>query len=357
VIQVALGGAKPAPFVPRKADAALPPLPPAADKSWVLPEAPVIAANQLPLRIGADSHAGSRFLGDIARARVFSRALAAEEVAALAQNKPGELAKDPALVGDWAFDNRSGQAFPSLAADGLPARIVGNVEVVDAPTGKAIRLTGAGYLEIAHGPKVNLTRACTLEAWVCPKSFPPGGGRIIDKTEVGTSTGYLIDTYPGNSLRLICDRGTLSHNARLAPGQWAHVGATVAPDGTLTLYLNGKAVASQRKDAASDVAAALAGAERMRRLYDRLSAAGLAGSYEAAQARLAVDMLAAYHRRLQLLASGLLKPLAPASQAAADRSYLATVTRLSDGLAKAIDAYKGSDDPPRKAVYRFWSQE
>jgi hypothetical protein len=357
VIQIALGGAKPAPFVPRKADAALPPLPPAADKSWTLPESPVIAANQLPVRIGADSHAGSRFLGDIARARIFSRALAADEIAALAAGKPGDLAKDPALVGDWAFDNQKGEIFPSLAADGLPARIVGKVEVVDAPTGKAVRLAGDGYLEIAHGPKVNLTSACTLEAWICPKTLPPGGGRIIDKTEVGTSTGYLIDTHPGNSLRLISERGALVHDARLAPGQWVHVAATVAPDGRLALYLNGKAVASQKKDPAAEAAAAWGLAEKMRRLYDRLSAAGLAGSYEAAHARLAVDMLAAYHRRLQLLADGTLKPLPPRSEIAADKSYLVTVTRLCDGLAKTLDACKGADDPHKKTVYRLWSQE
>ena len=357
VIRIGLGGAKPAPFVPRKADAAPPPLPPADDKRWVSPETPVIVPNELPVRIGADSHAGSRFVGDIGRARIFSRALAAGEIAALAAGKPGDLAKDPALVGDWALDNRKGDIFPSLAADGLPARIVGKVEVVDAPTGKAIRLAGGGYLEIAHGPKVNFTSACTLEAWVCPKALPPGGARIIDKTRVGTSTGYLIDTYPGNSLRLISERGALSFDARLAPGQWAHVAATVAPDGRLALYLNGKAVASEKKDPAGEVAAAYNQAAKMRRLYDRLSAAGLAGSYEAAHARLAVEMLAAYHRRLQLLADGTLKPLPPRSEIAADKSYLVTVARLCDGLAKTLDAYKGSDDPHKKTVYRLWSRE
>jgi hypothetical protein len=239
----------------------------------------------------------------------------------------------------------------------LPARIVGEVSVVDAPTGKALRLTGAGYLEIAHGPRVNLTQACTLDAWVCPKALPPGGARIIDKTEVGTSTGYLIDTCPGNSLRLICERGSLSHDARLVPNQWAHVAATVAPDGTLTLYLNGKAVTSQKRDPATEVATAYKQVTRMRRLHERLTAAGLADSYEAAHARLAVDMLAAYHQRLQRLADGSLKPLPPASQIAADRSYVVTVRRLCDGLAKTLDTYKGTDDLRRKTVHHLWSQE
>ncbi len=357
VIQIGLGGAKPGPFVPRKAAAAPPPLPPAGDKGWTSPETPVIVPNRLPVRIGADSHGGSRFVGDIARARIFGRALAVEEIPALTRNQPGPLATDAALVGDWAFDNRSGEVFPSRAAGGLPARIVGNVEVVDAPTGKAIRLTGAGYLEIAHGPAVDLSRACTLEAWICPKTLPPGGSRIIDKTEVGTSTGYLIDTYPGNSLRLICERGTISYDARLVPGRWAHVAATIAPDGMLILYLDGKVVASQKKDPAGEVAAACNQVARMRRLCDRLSAAGLADSYEAAHARLAIDMLAAYHRRLERLADGTLKPLPPASQVAADKSYLVTVMRLCDGLAKTLDAYEGAEDPHKKTVHRLWREE
>jgi hypothetical protein len=357
VIQIALGGAAHAPFAPRKADAALPVLPPPDDKAWVGPDTPVIVPNRLPLRIGADSHAGSRFLGDIAQPHVFSRALAAEEVAALAAGKAGDLDKDPALVGSWDLGNRKGDLFASLAADGPPAKAVGNVTVVDAPTGKAVRLTGAGYLEVAHGPKVDLTRECTLEAWVCPKALPPGGARIIDKTEVGTSTGYLLDTWPGNSLRLICERGVLSHDARLAPDKWAHVAATIAADGRLALYVNGKVVASEKKDPALAAAAACQAASRMRRLYARLRDAGLADCYEAAHARLAVGLLDAYRRRMGLLADGTLKPLPPASQIAADKSYLNAVTGLCDGLAKTIAAYKDSEDPHRKTVYRLWGQE
>jgi hypothetical protein len=52
-----------------------------------------------------------------------------------------------------------------------------------------------------------------------------------------------------------------------------------------------------------------------------------------------------------------LKPLPPASQVAADKSYLVTVMRLCDGLAKTLDVYEGAEDPHKKTVHRLWLEE
>ena len=49
--------------------------------------------------------------------------------------------------------------------------------------------------EFAHG--------MTIEAWVKPEQLPGGGGRIVDKLTPGQADGLLLDSYPGNSLRLI----------------------------------------------------------------------------------------------------------------------------------------------------------
>ncbi len=63
----------------------------------------------------------------------------------------------------------------------------------------------------------------------------------------------------------------------------------------------------------------------------------MAESYEAAHARLAVECLAAVHARAKMVADGRLPRLpAPSSMAAADRSYLETVSRLCDGLEKVV---------------------
>ena len=53
--------------------------------------------------------------------------------------------------------------------------------------------------EVRHTPELALTEALTLEAWIRPEKFPAPGVRIIDKSLAGTQSGYMLDTYPGNS--------------------------------------------------------------------------------------------------------------------------------------------------------------
>ena len=76
VVQIALGGAAPGRFEPRPPTEELPPASEPATLALGSVQFPVITANELPLRIGADSQGASRFLGDVARAQVFRRALA-----------------------------------------------------------------------------------------------------------------------------------------------------------------------------------------------------------------------------------------------------------------------------------------
>lgn len=221
------------------------------NRSWVCVSgalsAPRITTNSLPLRIGADSDGGNRFVGKMARARVFNRALTAEEIAALARSKEAALRGDSALVGDWRFDSPKNGAFAGAAAAILPATIVGDVQTVDEPDGKAARFTGKGWIEIAYDPRLDLAQAVTLDAWIAPEKLPGGGARIIDKSRAGTSNGYLLDTFPGHSLRMILEPNTLIHDANLPTGKWSHVAATYdAESGEQKLYLNGKVVASQK---------------------------------------------------------------------------------------------------------------
>jgi len=202
--------------------------------------------NDLPLRIGADSDGRNRFVGDIARPMVFARALLAAEVADLAARNDADLAADSALVGYWTFEERRDGAFPSLGRADLPAKAVGDIEVVDAPAGKAVRLAGDGHLEVPDDPRLDLTRAVTLAAWVCRSPKATRDGRILDKSKAGTSNGYLMDTWPGNALRMIVQPGTLVHKNALEPGRWTHVAATFASGGGQRLYVDGRLVAEER---------------------------------------------------------------------------------------------------------------
>jgi hypothetical protein len=168
-------------------------------------EAGMVPGNAFPLYVGRDQQGNNAFRGEMARASVWDRGLGEAEVRQLAQGGRGVLSAGEGLVGSWA---------PSLGA-ALPA-------------GKA-----------------DLTRALTLEVWLRPEKLAGGGGRIFDKITPGKDDGFLLDTYPGNSLRFIVGREILSARGLLAPGQWHHVAAVVSPeDGQIRLYHNGKAVAS-----------------------------------------------------------------------------------------------------------------
>jgi hypothetical protein len=354
-IRICLGGApvKPVPAVQPDED-----LPPPATIDWKklgVELFPVISTNELPLRIGADSNGENRFLGEIGPCRIFSRALKPEEIAALAQDRLGPLDKDPALVACWKFDEAKQGAFANAVGDFLPAKIIGEVKAVDGPQGKAVRLTGRGFLEVADDPRLKLSARCTLAAWVRPGKLGPGGGRILDKCRVGTANGYLIDTFPGGALRMIVEWGAPSCDARLPAGQWSHVAGTVDADGAMALYVNGKQVAAAKPQSGPPEIATLdARVARIRRFYRQLVAAEKAECYEAAHARLAVRYLATCQKRLEMLAEGKLGRLPPPSQYAADRSYFSTAARLCEGLEKTLDSYAKSADAGKKQIHRLW---
>lgn len=227
-------------------------------RSWIRVTCPepvrasgAVTIADIPLRIGADSDGANRFHGAIARAWLLSRAVSEAELQRLA-TQPDGLAGDPAMVGDWRFAKAVDGAYPN-AGSGRPARIVGDVIAVDGPAGQAVRLDGRGYLEIDNGPDLNLTKAMTLAAWIAPDQLGGGGARIIDRTRAGTADGYLLDTWPGNSLRMILKANTLRHDAKMAPGQWVMVAATYdLATGEQRLYVGGKPVAAAQLGARSE---------------------------------------------------------------------------------------------------------
>jgi hypothetical protein len=121
------------------------------------------------------------------------------------------------------------------------------VEAGEGSPGKALRLDGSTFLEIAHDKALDCPEGLTLAAWVRPRALPPSGARIIDKSPVGVASAYLFDTYPGDSLRLITKDPHLIHAAKLPLGKWTHVAGTVdGATGHRVLYVNGRQVAEDR---------------------------------------------------------------------------------------------------------------
>ncbi len=93
---------------------------------------------------------------------------------------------------------------------------------------------------------LDLADEVTVEAWVQADKMDQAGGRLLDKSLPGTSEGFMLDTYPGNSLRFLNMGGQVHFDAKLPADKWTHVaGVYSAPRKIMKLYLNGKEVASK----------------------------------------------------------------------------------------------------------------
>ncbi len=305
--------------------------------------------NLLPVRIGANSDGGNAFVGEIRRARIFGRALAAEQIAAFAADESAAIPKDAGLLADWVLDINAGVVANRPDGD-LPAKVVGEIKIVDTDHGKSAQLAGKGFFEVADQPRLTLADAFTLEAWIRPAALPEGGARILDKCTAGAADGYTFDTFPRNGLRLITPHGSVAFDAKLKPGKWVHLAATFQDGGELKLYLNGKTVASA--PAGSRPTAQL---ERISKLYEALKGANQADCYEARHARLVLDYVATVIVRRRMLADGTLKPLPELPrQVAADRSYTETALKLGQGLQNVLNTYEKSPEAHKQRVFQMW---
>lgn len=157
--------------------------------------------NALPFKVGVDQGGASRFAGEIARASLLRIALTDDAVRAL------------------ATDDRKPLAGKDVAAS---------------------RATPAAGDTLDVKPD-DLAGAFTIEAWVRPGE-KDGGGRILDKITPGGSDGFLLDTWPGHSLRLIVGETIQTAKGVLKAGAWHHV-AAVLEGGAARLYLDGKRLA------------------------------------------------------------------------------------------------------------------
>lgn len=166
--------------------------------------------NRHPVRIGRDARDGNRFGGDVESVLLYDRPLGADEVAAM---RSGRAPEDVAL--SWAT--------------GSPDSIE-DCTVLDGSAGLSV------------------------VAWISPGTQAAGGGRIVDKATPGASDGWLLDTYPGNSLRFLAGDTWATFDAHLEPGKRVLVVGTYdARDSRLRLYLNGERVAeSEAKPSAAE---------------------------------------------------------------------------------------------------------
>ncbi|MGQ9648774.1 MAG: hypothetical protein ACUVXJ_01540 [Phycisphaerae bacterium] len=93
---------------------------------------------------------------------------------------------------------------------------------------------------------------------------------------------------------------------------------------------------------------------RLQAFHDRVLRENVPADYETAHARLAAECAAVILERRKLKAAGKIAPLPEKSQAAAEKSYLDTATRLLEGIEKTLASYEKSADETKQAVSRIW---
>lgn len=206
------------------------------DRSWVFAkgdraETAGLPSNHHPLRLGVDSTGGNRFHGAMSRASVYGRALSDGEIAELAAGGPGatSTAREGQILG-----GRLDRALPGM-------QVTGAVRFEDT-TAQGVRSAAfeGGHLAFPAEGCTGLKRSFTLEAWIWPEPAS-GTARIFDKLTAGQGDGFLLDTHPGRSLRLIVGGQSLAATDVLAPGAWNHVAAVFDAEAEgRRLYLNGK---------------------------------------------------------------------------------------------------------------------
>jgi hypothetical protein len=194
--------------------------------------ASLIPRNKYPVKIGVDQSGGSRFGGQLGRVSIFDTALTDAEIVKLAQT-PREQA--------------------------LPRR-----------PGLSISTTPQAGQAIEGSDGWAFDDGMTIEAWI----KDPNGGRIVDCITPGGADGFLLDTHPRNSLRLIVGRQTLLKEGALPAGQWIHVAAVVNNKaGQIKTFVDGKAV-SDAATVAGDDALVVSRAYALQRFIDACAGRG-----------------------------------------------------------------------------------
>ncbi|MBK8100375.1 MAG: hypothetical protein IPK26_25030 [Planctomycetes bacterium] len=176
-------------------------------RSWILVDGDprptqAVPKNDHPLRIGVDSGGGNRFVGSIGDLSLRDGPVG-----------PNDLERQPLLV------NTSRQPLVRTNPGAELPLVLDEQRAIDLARGLQVRAT----ITVAEDHPI---------------------GRIVDKVTAGTADGFLFDTHPGNSLRLIVGHRQLLARDVLTPGKQHEVLASYdGATGRMLLLCDGKLVA------------------------------------------------------------------------------------------------------------------
>ena len=193
-----------------------------------------IPVNNLPVKIGEAQDGGARFRGGLAIVRVYNRILTPAEIRNQSQTCREGGAPPPGFIAEWFAEDDKGPEIPDSAG-------------------------------------LDLEEGFTLEAFIHPDAGM--SGRILDKITPGATDGILLDTHPGNALRLMSGNDVLTCPLPHA-GDWRHIVATVGATGAMAIFVDGMKAAENevKPDALAYTGRAPAPADRTTLGYRRPAA-------------------------------------------------------------------------------------
>jgi hypothetical protein len=168
-------------------------------RDFKVPEPPTVPHGNHPVRLGKCSDGRNLFRGQIGRATMFRGTL------------------EPDVIKKLAAGNRSE------------------------------KLTGENVVNCLLNPKVGDTLptkpddfadAVSFEAWIQPAKGE--AGRIFNNLTAGHRDGFLIDCFPGQSLRVIVGPRQDDFLDVLQADVWQHIAVVMGTKGQLDVYLKGK---------------------------------------------------------------------------------------------------------------------
>lgn len=214
------------------------------DRNWIFVEGDeriILPQNNHPLRIGCDSNGSSVFKGYISRLSIFDKPLNQNEIINLSKN--GITGSLPKPIGCWMPGNIENKAVKNLFSTNLIGNMYGDIISTNIG-GTNVGFFKNGRIEIPNHQLFQFKNGFTLEALINPDNSS-GAARIFDKVTAGVDDGFLFDTYPSKSLRLLVGVEQIIAKDVLPESKWSHIAATYdTQSGEMKIYLNGNLVAS-----------------------------------------------------------------------------------------------------------------
>jgi len=155
----------------------------------------------------------------------------------------------PSPVGSWSFDDLATNNLRDKSAP-LLGQIHGYCDLAAGVSGQALSFDGfTGFIECAPDRAPRLTGAFAVQAWLALGAYPWNWCPLAAQLD-GTEAGYFFGINDAGRLSLQLAAGgqwhTVASDDVLSLRRWYHVAGVYDPAQGMTIYIDGKAVASKK---------------------------------------------------------------------------------------------------------------